>query len=224
MKITWLGQAGLLIETEGTTIIIDPYLSDSVRAINPKNYRRVPVDSRFLQLQPDVLICTHNHLDHTDPETLKHYLDRDGGVTVLAPEAAWQEVRKFGHDHNYVRFNRHCRWTHGHIRFTAVKAEHSDAHPIGVIVEAEGKVLYITGDTLYNAEIFEDLPARIDAVFLPVNGVGNNMNMTDAKAFCQQIGAKVAVPMHCGMFDNLDMQAFDYAPKIVPVIYEEVRL
>ena len=143
---------------------------------------------------------------------------------MLAPEAAWQEVRTFGHDHNYVRFNRHCRWTHGHIRFTAVKAEHSDAHPIGVIVEAEGKVLYITGDTLYNAEIFEDLPARIDAVFLPVNGMGNNMNMTDAKAFCQQIGAKVAVPMHCGMFDNLDMQAFDYAPKIVPVIYEEVRL
>lgn len=224
MKITWLGQAGLLMETEGVKIIIDPYLSDSVKAINPKNYRRVAVDERFLKIQPDVLICTHNHLDHTDPETLKYYLDCDGGITVLAPEAAWQEVRKFGHDHNYVRFNRHTQWTHGKIRFTAVKAEHSDPHPIGVIIEAEGKVLYITGDTLYNTDIFADLPERIDAVFLPVNGVGNNMNMEDARRFCEKIGAKKAVPMHCGLFDSMDMNEFDFEPKVVPTFYEEIKL
>ena len=224
MKITWLGQAGLLMETEGTVILIDPYLSDSVAAVNPKNKRRVEVDARFLQIRPDVLICTHNHLDHTDPETLKHYLDRDGGITVLAPEAAWQETRKFGHDHNYVRFNRHTQWTHRNIRFTAVKAEHSDVHPIGVIIEAEGKVLYVTGDTLYNTDIFPDLPERIDVVFLPVNGVGNNMNMEDAKRFCRRIGARKAVPMHCGLFDSIDMEQFGYEPKVVPVIYEEIAL
>ena len=224
MKITWLGQAGLLMETEGVKIIIDPYLSDSVKAINPKNYRRVAVDERFLQIRPDVLICTHNHLDHTDPETLKHYLDHDGGITVLAPEAAWQEVRKFGHDHNYVRFNRHTQWTYGKIRFTAVKAEHSDPHPIGVIIEAEGMVLYVTGDTLYNTDIFADLPERIDAVFLPVNGVGNNMNMEDAKRFCEKIGAKKAVPMHCGLFDSIDMNEFNFEPKVVPTFYKEIQL
>lgn len=224
MKIIWLGQAGLLMETEGISIIIDPYLSDSVAAVNPKNKRRVEVEERFLQLRPDVLICTHNHLDHTDPETLKHYLDRDGGITVLAPESAWQEVRKFGHDHNYVRFNRHTQWTYKHIRFTAVKAEHSDVHPIGVIIEAEGKVLYITGDTLYNTEIFEDLPERIDIVFLPVNGVGNNMNMEDAKRFCEKIGPRKAVPLHCGLFDGIDMHTFGYEPKVIPVIYEEIGL
>lgn len=224
MKITWLGQAGLLIETQGVKVMIDPYLSDSVAAINPKNKRRVAVDPQFLQIQPDVLICTHNHLDHTDPETLKHYLDRDGGITVLAPEAAWQEVRKFGHDHNYIRFNRHTQWTQGHIRFTAVKAEHSDVHPIGVIMEAEGKVLYVTGDTLYNTDIFPDLPVHIDAVFLPVNGAGNNMNMEDAKHFCQKLTVGKAVPMHCGLFDNLDMHDFDYEPKVVPVIYKEIAL
>ena len=222
MRTTWLGQAGLLMETEGVKIMIDPYLSDSVAAVNPKNYRRVPVDNRFLEMQPDVLILTHNHLDHTDPETLKHYLDRDGGILVLAPEAAWQEVRKFGHDHNYVRFNRHTQWSLGNIRFTAVKAEHSDPHPIGVIIEAEGKVLYVTGDTLYNTDIFKDLPERIDVVFLPVNGVGNNMNMTDAKRFCERIRPGVAVPVHCGLFDQIDMNAFGYEPKTVPQIYQEI--
>ena len=41
MKITWLGQAGLMMETGGRIILIDPYLSDSVAKINPLNYRRV---------------------------------------------------------------------------------------------------------------------------------------------------------------------------------------
>lgn len=224
MVITWLGQAGLFIETANVKILVDPYLSDSVAAVNPKNKRRVPVDVRFLQIKPDVIICTHNHLDHTDPETLKHYLDTTGCITVLAPESAWNEVRKFGGDHNYVRFNRHTQWSHCHVRFTAVKAEHSDVHPIGVLIEAEEKTLYITGDTLYNTEIFEDIPAHIDAVFLPVNGVGNNMNMEDACRFCNAIGAKCAVPIHCGMFDELDRNQFPYEPKIIPEVFKEFWL
>ena len=224
MKAIWLGQAGLLIESEGIRIMIDPYLSDSVKAINPRNYRRGPLDNRFLEMQPDVLICTHNHLDHADPETLKHYLDRDGGILVLAPEAVWQDVRKFGHDHNYVRFNRHTQWSLGHIRFTAVKAEHSDPHPIGIIIEAEGKTLYITGDTLYHKDIFPALPADIDAVFLPINGAGNNMNPADAARFARDCGAKVAVPLHWGLFDSKDPNEFPFEKKIIPEFYKEVIL
>ena len=80
MKITWLGQAGLLMETGGKIILIDPYLSDSVAKVNPLNYRRVPVEEQFLYIKPDVIICTHNHLDHVDPETLKYYLAGEGSV------------------------------------------------------------------------------------------------------------------------------------------------
>lgn len=224
MKITWLGQAGLMVESENTKILIDPYLSDSVAKINPKNKRRVAVKEEFLKIEPDVIICTHNHLDHTDPETLKHYLEKDGEILVLAPEAAWTEVRKFGGNHNYVRFNRHSEFTFENIRFKAVKAEHSDPHPIGVIIEVEGKRLYITGDTLYNTDIFADIKDKIDAVFLPVNGLGNNMNFIDAARFCEKIKPAVAVPMHCGLFDDFDMNKWDYERKVVPVIYEEVKI
>ncbi|MBQ8803969.1 MAG: MBL fold metallo-hydrolase [Tyzzerella sp.] len=224
MKITWLGQAGLLFEKGDFKIIIDPYLSDSVVKINPKNKRRVPVDETFLKIIPDVLICTHNHLDHTDPETLKHYLENEESVTVLAPEASWQEVRKFGGNHNYILFNRHTEVTIGDIRFKAVKAEHSDVHPIGVIIKAEGKKYYITGDTLYNTDIFKDIPNDIDVIFLPINGLGNNMNMADAKRFCKKIDAKVVVPMHCGLFDNFDMNELDVENKVVPEFYKEICL
>ena len=51
MKVTWLGQAGLLFETNGKTILVDPYLSNSVEKIEPHNYRRVAVEEKFLQMK-----------------------------------------------------------------------------------------------------------------------------------------------------------------------------
>ena len=225
MKVVWLGQAGLMFETNGKIVLVDPYLSNSVEKKESQNYRRVAVDERFLQIKPDIIVLTHNHLDHTDPETLYHYLSHDREVTVLASENAWQNVRKTigGVKNNYVQFNRGTEWTEKDIYFKAVYAEHSDNKAIGVIMQAENKTYYVTGDTLYNAEIFKDLPASIDYVFIPVNGRGNNMNMTDAKRFCDRLGS-IAIPLHCGLFDEINMKEWQYKNKIVPEFYKEIPL
>lgn len=224
MKITYLGQAGLLFEKNGFKIMIDPYLSDSVKKINPKNYRRVEVDEKFFEIKPDVMIFTHNHLDHYDPETVTHFINTDSNILVLAPKSVWDEVRKIGGNNNYVLFNRHTTWTENGIKFTAVKAEHSDITPIGVIIDDGEKKYYITGDTLYNEEIFEDIPEDIYALFLPVNGVGNNMNMTDAAHFAKRINAKKTVPIHIGMFDELSADEFECENKVKAEIYKEIKL
>ena len=225
MKITWLGQAGLLFETENKKIIVDPYLSVNVKNVEPKNYRRVPVDERFLKISPDVIVITHNHLDHLDKETLKYYLTDDANCLVLAPNGGWQEIRKFGGNSNYVLFNNGTTWTEGNITFTAVKAEHSDPYAIGVIIQAEGKNYYITGDTLYNEQVFESLPGvELEAVFLPVNGVGNNMNMADATKFAKRVNAKYTVPFHIGMFDDLTAKDFECEHKVVPKIFGMIRI
>ena len=224
MKITYLGQAGLLFEKNGFKIMIDPYLSDSVKKINPKNYRRVEVDENFFEIKPDVMIFTHNHLDHYDPETVTHFINTDSNILVLSPKSVWDEVRKIGGNNNYVLFNRHTTWTENGIKFTAVKAEHSDITPIGVIIDDGEKKYYITGDTLYNEGIFEDIPEDIYALFLPVNGVGNNMNMTDAAHFAKRINAKKTVPIHIGMFDELSADEFDCENKVKAEIYKEIKL
>lgn len=224
MKVTYLGQAGLLFEKCGFKIMIDPYLSDSVEKINPKNYRRVPIDESFFNIKPDVMIFTHNHLDHYDPETVSHFITENSNITVLAPKSVWDEVRKIGGNNNYVLFNRHTEWTENGIRFTAVKAEHSDITPIGVIIDDGERKYYVTGDTLYNEEIFADIPSDIYALFLPVNGVGNNMNMTDAARFAKRINAERTVPIHIGMFDEITADIFDCKNKIIANIYKEIML
>lgn len=224
MKVTWIGQAGLLVEVDNKKIMIDPYLSDYVGNLDPAKHRRVPVLESLFDITPDVLLFTHDHIDHYDPDTAPRYLEKEGSITVLAPGTCWQKARQFGGGHNYVLFDRGTEWTEGQVRFTAVTAVHSDDHAIGVVIEAEGKCIYITGDTLYSRKIFPELPQNIDAVFLPVNGVGNNMNMTDAARFAADCGAKVAVPIHVGMFDSIDPASFPFANKIVPAIYKEMEI
>lgn len=180
MKITWLGQAGLLFENDDISIMIDPYFSDSCARLNPKNHRRVPVDEKYLSYRPDVLIATHNHPDHQDPDTLSYFLTEDAHLTMLAPWSGWNEARKFGGGANYVLFDRHTEWTEKGVRFIATKAVHSDPYAVGVILETSEERFYISGDTLYSPELLSDLHGHFDAIFLPINGVGNNMNPEDA--------------------------------------------
>ena len=121
-------------------------------------------------------------------------------------------------------FNRHSEWSEHGLTIKAVKAEHSDLSAIGVIICDEGRNYYVTGDTLYNTEIFQDLPEQIDYIFLPVNGKGNNMNMADAARFAEDAQAKTTVPLHVGMFDDMSARDFECRNKLVLKVYEETEL
>jgi len=224
MNITWLGQAGLLFETSLCKVMIDPYLSDSVGKVNPANRRRVPADESFFDVKPDIMIFTHDHLDHYDPETAAHFISDETKLTILAPTSVWQKVRKIGGSNNYVCFNRHTEWTQNNLRFTAIHAEHSDEYAIGVIITdlSDNKNYYITGDTLYNSRIFDSLPKEIFAVFLPVNGLGNNMNMTDAARFSKRINAENVIPLHIGLFDDFSAENFKCDRKITPSFFKQI--
>ena len=70
MKITWLGQAGLLFEHEKLIVMIDPYLSDSVSALDERKHRRERIDKEIFKIDPDVIIFTHEHMDHYDEESV----------------------------------------------------------------------------------------------------------------------------------------------------------
>ena len=65
-----------MFEKNGKTVMIDPYLSDSVVKVNPLNYRRAPIAQEYFDLTPDVIIFTHDHLDHYDPETAPRFFEK----------------------------------------------------------------------------------------------------------------------------------------------------
>ncbi len=202
MKITWLGQFSLLIETNHATLMVDPYLTDSIADRLGADYSRlVPLREEYLSKRPDVILLTHDHTDHLDVPSLKKLLDSAKQAEVFAGANAWTKARtEVGGTHNYVRMVAGSEWTTGDFHIRAVTAVHSDPTAIGFVIHAEGITIYITGDTLYSREVIRQIGEPVDILFTVVNGLGNNMNGTDAARLAAALQPKIAIPVHWGLF------------------------
>ena len=195
MKVTWLTQAGLLLENSKIKIMVDPYLSDALGEKCAKMTRRVPADESFLDANPDVILITHEHIDHLDEITLGKIFERaNKEILVLAAESAYKKLLAMESGHNVVLLAPHSVWSEKGVTFYSVRAEHSDRSAVGFIIDDGKQTFYVSGDTLYNYEVIDDVldlaPDGVDFAFLPINGKGNNMNARDAADFAYEIGAK----------------------------------
>ena len=196
MKITWIGQSGYILDDGKTTICIDPYLSDVVNRI--ANRPRM-VTAPFLpeNFKINVVICTHNHLDHTDIDAIPIM---DKGILFLAPSDVEMTLLECGVK-NYKPFDEGAVVRIGDFEVKAVFAEHS-VPAIGVIVRHSGITMYFSGDTEYNKKLEELKGCNIDIMFICINGKLGNMNVEDAVKLTKIINPKVGVPTHYGMFES----------------------
>ena len=228
MKLCWLTQGGVYFDNGRIKVMVDPYLSDSVGDRCEAKRRRIPVDESFFGIEPDLILITHDHQDHLDTVTLDRFLKGDREVTVLASENAFLKLRELYPHQNNVLLSPHSVWSEGGITFYAVKAEHSDRTAVGFILDDGEKTYYVSGDTLYNFDVIDDVldlvENGVDCAFLPINGKGNNMNAKDAADFAYEIDARCAVPVHYGLFDSIDPRDFDFEDARVLRPFEIVEL
>ena len=87
--------------------------------------------------------------------------------------------------------------------------EAPDAEVFGDVGSNTIKSLYNTG--------------RLDIPNLKRLGIGKIDGLDFLDDGNEHIGA-VAVPMHCGLFDEKDMNDFKYENKIVPEFFKEIKL
>ena len=194
MKIRFLGQSGYIIKTEKTEIMIDPYLSDSVNRIAGRP-RTLPIPINPQDISCEAVICTHNHLDHLDPDTVAQINDEQLFITTNEGKA---ELNRLGKD-NVVSLNIGESTVVSDIEITAVFADHT-VEAFGLIVKAENKTLYFSGDTLYNEKLFDISQYKPDITFICINGRLGNMNVKEALMTAKKIGAKINIPNHYDMF------------------------
>jgi len=194
MIIRWIGQSGYIIKTQSAELIIDPYLSDVVnRVANRPRMVEAPINPS--EIKADAVICTHNHLDHLDPDTVTGMQDKQLFLTTNEGKAALQKLGR----NNVIALNVGESTVVGEVEITAVFADHT-VEAFGVIVKAEGTTLYFSGDTLYNEKLFSISEYKPDITFICINGRLGNMNVNEAVITAGKIGAKVNVPNHYGMF------------------------
>lgn len=225
MKVIWLGQSGLLFVSGNKKIIVDPYLSDDFRKIDKNMSRGMKLNKKFFKVNPDIIVLTNSHPDHTDIKTLTSYFRKmNHPVTLLCSEAAYHKVEeaKISARYNNVMFCEGSEWTLENIRITAVKAQTDDKGAIGITISdaLTNKIYYVASDTLYNKYVIESVPHSPDVSFIPINGEGGCMNIADAARFASAIGSKIVVPIHFGMFDMIDPNNFPAENKIIPKIYK----
>ena len=214
MNLTWLGQGGFLLECNGRRLVIDPYLSDSL-AKSHGTFRLIPPPMTIDQVVPDVVFVTHDHLDHFDPETMVPLFNTFPNCRLVGPESVVEHGRREG-----FAEERMCCISPGRsvemagYRLTATPAHHSDRLAVGLLIEAEECLLYVSGDTLYKPTLATDVlalaPRAIDCVIICINGKLNNMDAACAAQVVEQLRPSLAIPMHYGMFakNTVDPQEF----------------
>ena len=213
LKITWLGQGGYMLCDEKNTLCIDPYLSDSVFKSSGKA-RLLPPPIKPEELECDVMICTHNHLDHVDPDTIS-VMKSKGTTLFLAPSDCEEKMRGLGVV-NYQKFDEGDTCKFGDFELEAVFADHTSKSAIGAVVRHSGLTLLFTGDTFYNERLCAYKRFGVDVLFICINGKLGNMNVEEAIKLTGEIGAKVGVPTHYGMFAENTEDPAKYTAKVKP--------
>ena len=197
LYIRWIGQSGYLLRDGDTEICIDPYLSNVVDRVAGRG-RMVEAPFAPDKLGSDVVVCSHDHLDHVDIDAIP--LMRKERMLFLAPTHAKNTLMSCGVT-NYQPFDEGAEYCVGDFKLTAVYADHS-VPAVGTVVEHNGLSLYFSGDTEYNERLFEIAKRNIDIMFVCINGKLGNMSVDDAVRLTELIAPKVGIPTHYGMFES----------------------
>ncbi len=194
MKIRWIGQNGYQLKTANSEILIDPYLSDIVNRYEGRE-RLVPCAIDPKTIRVDAVVCTHNHIDHLDPDAAEEMPVDQRFITT---GEGLETLKKMGKTNAEVITVGQTVQV-GDFTITAVFADHP-CEVFGVIAEADGVKLYFSADSLYNEKLFEIAAYKPDISIICINGKLGNMDYHEAAITVQKIGAKVNIPTHYGMF------------------------
>jgi len=179
LKLKWLGHASWKVEAGGKTIYIDPYQGD-------------------YDEEADLILSTHIHTDHCDPEKIK-MIRRDDTVIVAPADCASKigaPVRslKPGEKTSFDEVTVEAVEAYNYKRFRSPGVPfHPKGLGVGYLIKAEGKTVYHAGDTDFIPEMKE--LEGIDLALLPSGGT-YTMDNDEAVDAAVIIHPRTVVPMH----------------------------
>ena len=208
LAATWLGGAGFVFKTaSGRVVAVDPYLSDSLdHAYSWKRLPLSPIPMAPAELQADLVLATHAHEDHLDPETIPDLMRATDAVAV-GPAMCAEAMRSWGlPEERIIEINRGESRTIAGLGVTAVLAHHvspagaQTPDAVGFVLDLDGIVVYHTGDSLYHPDLRQQVRAFLPHLLLVcINGQYGNMNPEEAAQLTCEIEPAAAIPMHWGL-------------------------
>lgn len=230
--IMWLEQSHFVFKTPaGTLIHVDPFLSRTVspqKHIHPRPFLepdRAPADAVFL---------THDHRDHTDPDTLVPMARTSPACRFLGPRESCERLLALGIEPGRVtaiaegesmRFDAFCA--------TAVHAENTSEHDatthLGYVIDLDGLRVYHTGDTRADPDAYADRlrPVRSLAphvMIVPINEGYNNPGIGGAVRLVELTDPRLVIPCHFDCFVDNTADPAVFTRALPPRWRERVRV
>lgn len=218
IAIWGLGQAGVVIKGGETVAVIDPYLSDAIGGSGDMARRFPPPIAPELLHRADVVLCSHEHADHTDPATIGPLLAAAAGASLAITEQSRSLAEQADIDPARIVVPRLGeRHTVKGLTYTAVPAAHETVEIngdysrwMGFVITCNGVTLLHTGDSIPCRELDQAVEGiACDLLLLPINGrdhyrhqrdlVGNFLPR-EATEFAHTVGAQVLIPLHNDLF------------------------
>lgn len=216
----WLGQAGFALRAGDRTLLIDPYLSDNLerkyRGSATPHERMMPAPIAVDDLPPiDLVLVTHPHTDHMDPETLAPLAASQPRVHFVVPAAALEEPRRrIGVDDRRL-----LPASPGvalsplpGLDIMPIRAAHEGLDPrfLGHGLALDGLRIVHSGDTIpFAGQIAELKALGADLALFTVNGrsaelgakgIAGNLTAAEAVATAEAAGIPDLVAHRYGMF------------------------
>ncbi len=218
----WLSGSGFLFKTPaGAQIFIDPYLSNSVQSTLGMG-RAVPIPIAPQDARPDVVISTHWHEDHLDPETIPIIARHSEKTQFVMPPTAFSRAIGWGVPIDRIE-TLECGQSanFADAAIEAVFARHDAGvagwqapDAIGVVLKIGDITIYHSGDTEHDAHLRAMKNYNLDAAMLCINGVTGNMNAHEAALLAWQIEAKLCIPIHHLLWDRNDYEDATLDPNL----------
>ncbi len=211
----WLGQLSYIVKVGGRVLYFDPYLA-------PSDRRNVPPLLKPDEIShADFVFGSHDHGDHIDPVAIR-------GIAVASPQARFvcscvARSKLLSLDipaERIIALDEGIVFEDKGMRISAIAAQHEffDRDPdlgypyLSYIVEADGVVIYHSGDTLrYDGMVAKLARWKLDIAFVPINGrdaeryrrncIGN-MTYQEAVDLAGDLRPRLTVPGHYEMFNG----------------------
>lgn len=203
IAIFYLAQAGFVFKTHhGPLITMDPYFSDS--AEHRFGFKRmIPPLISPGELQPDILVNTHSHVDHLDPDALSALKSDTDAFFIGATDCRDVYLEAGLAESRFALISEEQKLTHIGVEFKGVFADHGDLAPdaIGISMYVAGLHIYNAGDTAFRpSAITKSLEGAVDVMIAPINGAFGNLDAKQACMLAEKIKPKVLIASHFGMF------------------------